>query len=189
DRNSALRFYYRYDRAAFEDWHYDGLPLVLGSEAVFLGAGPRSYSASLVGPLYQYAPHLGWPADVRGRLRNLLPHLRGDASAGPAVSHRREGHDRSRWRGRRQRRVLDLPVRLRHAPQVTLRCLDRRAVHRVEIVLARRRVAPEHVGLAVAVLVAHGDDLPREVGNGSEGPPGRLDRRAIHRIEIVLAAR
>jgi len=57
DRNSALRFYYRYDRAAFEDWHYDGLPLVLGSEAVFLGAGPRSYSASLVGLLYQYAPH------------------------------------------------------------------------------------------------------------------------------------
>jgi MtrB/PioB family decaheme-associated outer membrane protein len=56
DKNSALRVVYTYERARFEDWHYDGLPLVLGSEAVFLGAGPRNYTASLIGLLYQYSP-------------------------------------------------------------------------------------------------------------------------------------
>lgn len=56
DKNSALRLIYTYERARFEDWHHDGLPLVLGSEAVFLGAGSRNYSASLIGLLYQYSP-------------------------------------------------------------------------------------------------------------------------------------
>jgi MtrB/PioB family decaheme-associated outer membrane protein len=56
DKNSALRLIYTYERATYTDWHYDGLPLVLGSEAVFLGAGPRNYTASLIGLLYQYSP-------------------------------------------------------------------------------------------------------------------------------------
>lgn len=55
-RDAALRLFHRYERARFDDWHYDGLPLVLGSEAVFLGAGPQSYSAHLIGIFYQYIP-------------------------------------------------------------------------------------------------------------------------------------
>jgi Putative outer membrane beta-barrel porin, MtrB/PioB len=54
DREKALRLYYRYERAQYEDWHYDGLQNVLASEAVFLGAGPRDYSVSLVGLFFQY---------------------------------------------------------------------------------------------------------------------------------------
>jgi len=54
DREKALRLYFRYERAEYEDWHYDGMPNVLGSEAVFLGAGPRNYSVSLVGLFFQY---------------------------------------------------------------------------------------------------------------------------------------
>jgi MtrB/PioB family decaheme-associated outer membrane protein len=53
-RNAALRLYLRYERARFDDWHYDALPYVLGSEAVFLGAGPRDYSVSLAGLFFQY---------------------------------------------------------------------------------------------------------------------------------------
>jgi len=56
NRNAALRLYHRYERARFEDWHYDGLSLVLGSEAVFLGAGPQNYSAHLIGVFFQYTP-------------------------------------------------------------------------------------------------------------------------------------
>jgi MtrB/PioB family decaheme-associated outer membrane protein len=57
DRRTALRLYYRYERARFEDWHYDGLPLVFGGgQAVFLGAGPQSYSVNLFGVFYQYTP-------------------------------------------------------------------------------------------------------------------------------------
>ena len=54
DKHTALRLYFRYERARFEDWHYDGLPQLFGTEAVFLGAGPRDYSVSLIGILLQY---------------------------------------------------------------------------------------------------------------------------------------
>jgi len=56
-RDTALRFYHRYERARYEDWHYDGLPLILGTgEAVFLGAGPVNYSTNLFGVFFQYVP-------------------------------------------------------------------------------------------------------------------------------------
>jgi MtrB/PioB family decaheme-associated outer membrane protein len=56
NRDTALRLFYRYERARFEDWHYEGMPLVLGSEAVFLGAAPPDYSAHLFGVFFQYTP-------------------------------------------------------------------------------------------------------------------------------------
>lgn len=55
-RETALRLYYRFERTRVEDWHYDGLPLVLGSEGIFLGAGPRSYTDHLFGVFFQYTP-------------------------------------------------------------------------------------------------------------------------------------
>ena len=55
-KDTALRLFHRYEHVRIEDWHYDGLPLVLGGEAVFLGAGPRNYSAHLIGVFYQYIP-------------------------------------------------------------------------------------------------------------------------------------
>jgi MtrB/PioB family decaheme-associated outer membrane protein len=56
NRETALRLFYRYERASFDDWHYEGMPLVLGSQAVFLGGGPNGYSAHLVGVFFQYTP-------------------------------------------------------------------------------------------------------------------------------------
>ena len=56
-KDTALRLYHRYERAKFKDWHYEGLPLVLGNgEAVFLGAGPRDYAGNLFGVFFQYTP-------------------------------------------------------------------------------------------------------------------------------------
>ena len=56
-KDTALRFYHRYERAKFKDWHYDGLPLVLGNgEAVFLGAGPQDYAGNVFGVFFQYTP-------------------------------------------------------------------------------------------------------------------------------------
>jgi MtrB/PioB family decaheme-associated outer membrane protein len=56
-KDTALRLYHRYERAKFKDWHYDGLPLVLGNgEGVFLGAGPRDYAGNLFGVFFQYTP-------------------------------------------------------------------------------------------------------------------------------------
>lgn len=52
--STALRLYYRYERGRLEDWHYTGLPLVVGNE-LFLGAGPESYDAHVVGLFLQYS--------------------------------------------------------------------------------------------------------------------------------------
>src|SRR3954471_13556470 len=41
--------------------------------------------------------------------------------------------------------------------------LDARSVHRIDVVLPRPGVTPQDVGLAVAVVVASGDDLPAQV--------------------------
>src|SRR6266850_277173 len=84
---------------------------------------------------------------------------------------------------------LHLPVLVRDGAQVAFGGLDGGAVHRIKIVLAGGRVAPEQVALAVSVIVANGHDLPREVGDSPDVSLGRLDRRAIHRIQIILAAR
>ena len=55
NKNTALRMYYRYDSARFEDWHYDGVPLVFANGAgVFLGAGPQNYNVHLFGLFFQY---------------------------------------------------------------------------------------------------------------------------------------
>ena len=57
DRHSALRLFHRYERSRYEDWHYDGLPLVFaGGAGLFLGAGPRNFSGNLFGVFYQYTP-------------------------------------------------------------------------------------------------------------------------------------
>jgi len=56
DKRTALRLYHRFERTRVQDWHYDGLPLVFGNEAIFLGAGPRSYSNHLIGIFIQYVP-------------------------------------------------------------------------------------------------------------------------------------
>ncbi|MBI4208031.1 MAG: MtrB/PioB family decaheme-associated outer membrane protein [Betaproteobacteria bacterium] len=57
NKNTVLRLYHRYERATFKDWHYDGLPLVLADgAAVFLGAGPQSYRAHVIGVFFQYTP-------------------------------------------------------------------------------------------------------------------------------------
>jgi MtrB/PioB family decaheme-associated outer membrane protein len=56
NKHTALRLYHRYERARFEDWHYDGLPLVLGNEGVFLGAGPQDYDVNVFGVFFQYTP-------------------------------------------------------------------------------------------------------------------------------------
>ena len=57
NRSTALRLFHRYERATFKDWHYDGLPLVLANgDAVFLGAGPQSYRAHVIGLFFQYTP-------------------------------------------------------------------------------------------------------------------------------------
>lgn len=50
----TLRFYHRYERARFEDWHYDGLPRVIGNE-LFLGGGPRSFGVHVLGVFLQVA--------------------------------------------------------------------------------------------------------------------------------------
>jgi hypothetical protein len=56
-KNTALRLYHRYESARFNDWHYDGLPLVFGNGAgVFLGAGPQNYSVHVFGLFFQYTP-------------------------------------------------------------------------------------------------------------------------------------
>lgn len=50
-----MRFHYRYERADYDDWHYDNLPYILGAgDALFLGAGPRNYTDNLFGVFYQY---------------------------------------------------------------------------------------------------------------------------------------
>lgn len=54
-RELAVRLYHRYETARFADWHYDGLPLVVGNE-LFLGAVPESYSAHVFGVFLQYVP-------------------------------------------------------------------------------------------------------------------------------------
>ena len=57
NKNTALRLYHRYERATFKDWHYDGLPLLFANgAAVFLGAGPQSYRAHVIGLFFQYTP-------------------------------------------------------------------------------------------------------------------------------------
>ena len=57
NKNSALRLYHRYESASFNDWHYDGLPLVFGNGAgVFLGAGPQNYRVHVFGLFFQYTP-------------------------------------------------------------------------------------------------------------------------------------
>ena len=57
NKNTALRLYHRYERARFQDWHYDGLPLVFANGAgVFLGAGPQNYSVNVFGLFFQYTP-------------------------------------------------------------------------------------------------------------------------------------
>ena len=57
NKNTALRFYHRYERVSIDDWHYDGLPLVLANGAgVFLGAGPQQYGVHILGVFFQYAP-------------------------------------------------------------------------------------------------------------------------------------
>lgn len=56
-KNTALRLYHRYESARFNDWHYDGLPLVFANGAgVFLGAGPQNYNVHLIGLFFQYTP-------------------------------------------------------------------------------------------------------------------------------------
>jgi MtrB/PioB family decaheme-associated outer membrane protein len=56
-RTTALRFYHRYERASFKDWHYDELPLVFANgEGIFLGAGPQNYTAHFFGVFFQYTP-------------------------------------------------------------------------------------------------------------------------------------
>jgi hypothetical protein len=56
-RSTALRLFHRYERTRIEDWHYDGLPLVLaGGAGIFLDSGPRGYSGHVVGVFFQYAP-------------------------------------------------------------------------------------------------------------------------------------
>src|SRR5207302_1519076 len=87
------------------------------------------------------------------------------------------------------RLFLYRPTPRRDRSQIALARLDGRAVHEVEIVVPRSRVAPEHVRLAVAVVVTHRGDLPVEVGDSSQITLGRLDGDPIHQIEIVLAAR
>jgi hypothetical protein len=57
NKNTALRLYYRYEGARFNDWHYDGLPLVFGNGAgAFLGAGPQNYNVHVFGLFFQYTP-------------------------------------------------------------------------------------------------------------------------------------
>ena len=60
----ALRLYHRYENGRIDDWHYDGLPLVVGNE-VYLGAGPQDYHAHVFGVLFQYA--LGKPPQPAGQ--------------------------------------------------------------------------------------------------------------------------
>lgn len=57
NKNTALRLYHRFESARFNDWHYDGLPLVFGNGAgVFLGAGPQNYNVHVFGLFLQYTP-------------------------------------------------------------------------------------------------------------------------------------
>src|SRR6267142_2312293 len=82
---------------------------------------------------------------------------------------------------------LHLPVLVRDGAQVAFGGLDGGAVHRIKIVLAGGRVAPEEVALAVSVKVANARDLPRRIGDGAQIALGWLDRSSRHRIEIVLS--
>jgi MtrB/PioB family decaheme-associated outer membrane protein len=56
-KDKALRIFYRFQRASFSDWHYDGVPLSFNNgEALFLGAGPQDYNVHVVGVFFQYVP-------------------------------------------------------------------------------------------------------------------------------------
>ena len=47
-------------------------------------------------------------------------------------------------------------------------------------------MAPQDVGLAVAVEVPHRSDLPVLVGHRADKAFRRLDRQPIHQIDVVL---
>src|SRR5439155_22840511 len=81
----------------------------------------------------------------------------------------------------------DLPSEIGDSSHVTLSRLDRRPIHRIEIVLAARAVSPDDVRLAVAVEVADAFHLPGEIRHRAQIALARLDRPAIHRIQVVLA--
>ena len=78
------------------------------------------------------------------------------------------------------------PVQVGHRADETLAWLDRLAIHEVDVVLSRARVAPQDVGLAVAVEVADARDFPALIGHRAQIALASPDRGAVHRIEIVL---
>src|SRR5262249_53086 len=80
----------------------------------------------------------------------------------------------------------DLPVQIGHGAQEPFAWFDRGAGHRVDVVLPGRAVAPQDVGHAVAVEVAHTGNLPVLVGHRPQEPFARLDRQPVDRIEVVL---
>src|SRR5258708_38284740 len=65
---------------------------------------------------------------------------------------------------------------------------DRAAVHEVDSILARAAVAPQDVGLAVAVEVADAGDSPVEVRYRRDEQP-TYESFAIHETERVLAGK
>src|SRR5687767_1525411 len=82
----------------------------------------------------------------------------------------------------------DRPVARQYTPHVAFGRLDRGAVHQVDVVVAGGGVAPQDIALAVAVVVAHRHDLPVEIRDRAYVALARLDRGAVHRVEVVLAA-
>src|SRR5205814_1209865 len=72
------------------------------------------------------------------------------------------------------RHAPDLPIQVRHPPQIALRH-DRGHIHQVDVVLPRSRVPPKDVCLSIAVKVSGSDDLPVLVGHGAQVALSRFD--------------
>jgi hypothetical protein len=80
-----------------------------------------------------------------------------------------------------------LPTLVGHGAQESFGGLDGQTVHRIEVVLPRSLVAPQDVGLAVAIEIARSRDAPILIGDGSNVSLAQ-DRGAVHQVNVVLAA-
>src|SRR5438093_434025 len=84
--------------------------------------------------------------------------------------------------------LLHLPGQVAYRAQVTPAhdWGEHRTVHLPDIRLARGRVAPQHVGLAIAVKIPHTLDLPGQIAHRARQAAPR-DGPAVHQPHMRLA--
>ena len=80
-----------------------------------------------------------------------------------------------------------LPVLVSHCARESFGAQNRRAIHRVDVVLTGGDIAPQNIRPPIAIEVGDGDDLPARVRHRAhESLPGE-NGGAVHRINVGLS--